>query len=34
MFEPDHYAGRGGMGAVMGAKKLKAIRIGGTESEI
>jgi aldehyde:ferredoxin oxidoreductase len=29
MFEPDHYAGRGGMGAVMGAKKVKAIRIGG-----
>jgi aldehyde:ferredoxin oxidoreductase len=29
MFEPDHYAGRGGLGAVMGAKKLKAIRIGG-----
>jgi aldehyde:ferredoxin oxidoreductase len=29
MFEPDHYAGRGGLGAVMGAKNLKAIRIGG-----
>ncbi len=29
MFEPDHYAGRGGMGAVMGAKKLKAVCIGG-----
>ena len=29
MFEPDHYAGRGGLGAVMGAKKLKAIRVGG-----
>lgn len=29
MFEPDHYAGRGGLGAVMGAKRLKAIRIGG-----
>lgn len=29
MFEPDHFAGRGGLGAVMGAKKLKAIRIGG-----
>jgi aldehyde:ferredoxin oxidoreductase len=29
MFEPDHYAGRGGLGAVMGAKKLKAICIGG-----
>lgn len=29
MFEPDHYAGRGGLGAVMGAKKLKAIRISG-----
>ena len=32
MFEPDHYAGRGGLGAVMGAKKLKAIRIGGDHS--
>ena len=29
MFEPDHYAGRGGLGAVMGAKNLKAICIGG-----
>jgi len=29
MFEPDHYAGRGGLGAVMGAKNLKAIRISG-----
>ena len=29
MFEPDHYAGRGGMGAVMGAKNLKAICVGG-----
>ena len=29
MFEPDHYAGRGGLGAVMGAKRLKAICIGG-----
>ncbi len=29
MFEPDHYAGRGGLGAVMGAKKLKAICVGG-----
>ncbi|MCP3951318.1 MAG: hypothetical protein GY697_03750 [Desulfobacterales bacterium] len=31
MFEPDHYAGRGGLGAVMGAKNLKAIRIGGDQ---
>jgi len=30
MFEPDHYAGRGGLGAVMGAKNLKAIRITGS----
>ncbi len=29
MFEPDHYAGRGGLGAVMGAKNLKAVCIGG-----
>jgi aldehyde:ferredoxin oxidoreductase len=34
MFEPDHYAGRGGLGAVMGAKKLKAIRIGGDRSVV
>ncbi|MBT4526058.1 MAG: hypothetical protein HOC24_05860 [Deltaproteobacteria bacterium] len=27
MFEPDHYAGRGGLGAVIGAKNLKAICI-------
>jgi aldehyde:ferredoxin oxidoreductase len=32
MFEPDHYAGRGGIGAVMGAKNLKAICIGGDRS--
>ena len=29
MFEPDHFAGRGGLGAVMGSKKLKAICIRG-----
>jgi aldehyde:ferredoxin oxidoreductase len=29
MFEPDHYAGRGGLGAIMGAKGLKAIAVGG-----
>lgn len=29
MFEPDHYAGRGGLGAVIGAKNLKAICIRG-----
>ena len=29
MFEPDHYAGRGGLGAVMGAKKLKAVCVAG-----
>jgi aldehyde:ferredoxin oxidoreductase len=29
MFEPDHFAGRGGLGAVMGAKKLKAICVDG-----
>lgn len=32
MFEPDHYAGRGGMGAVMGSKNLKAVCIGGEQS--
>ncbi|MGD8241362.1 MAG: aldehyde ferredoxin oxidoreductase C-terminal domain-containing protein [Desulfobacterales bacterium] len=31
MFEPDHYAGRGGLGAVMGAKNLKAVCIGGDQ---
>ena len=34
MFEPDHYAGRGGLGAVMGAKNLKAICIGGDRSVV
>ncbi len=34
MFEPDHYAGRGGMGAVMGAKKLKAICVGGDRTVV
>lgn len=31
MFEADHYAGRGGLGAVMGAKNLKAICVQGDE---
>lgn len=34
MFEPDHYAGRGGMGAVMGAKRLKAICVGGSGTAV
>lgn len=34
MFEPDHYAGRGGLGAVMGAKKLKAVCIGGDRAVV
>ncbi len=34
MFEPDHYAGRGGLGAVMGAKNLKAICIGGNRQVV
>ncbi len=34
MFEPDHYAGRGGLGAVMGAKRLKAICVGGDRAVI
>ena len=29
MFEKDHYAGRGGLGAVMGSKNLKAICVKG-----
>ena len=29
MFEVDHYAGRGGFGAVMGSKNLKAICVKG-----
>ncbi len=32
MFEPDHYAGRGGLGAVLGAKKVKAIAIKGDQA--
>jgi aldehyde:ferredoxin oxidoreductase len=31
MFEPDHFAGRGGLGAVIGSKKLKAICIRGDQ---
>ncbi|MBL0715871.1 MAG: hypothetical protein JJV98_19465 [Desulfosarcina sp.] len=31
MFEPDHYAGRGGLGAVLGSKNLKAIAIQGDQ---
>ncbi len=34
MFEQDHYAGRGGMGAVMGSKNLKAICIAGDKKPI
>lgn len=29
MFEPDHYAGRGGLGAVLGSKRVKAIAVAG-----
>jgi aldehyde:ferredoxin oxidoreductase len=29
MFEPDHYAGRGGLGAVLGSKQVKAIAVKG-----
>lgn len=32
MFEPDHYAGRGGLGAVLGAKRIKAIVVNGKEA--
>jgi aldehyde:ferredoxin oxidoreductase len=31
MLEPDHYAGRGGLGAVLGSKNLKAICIRGDQ---
>lgn len=31
MFEVDHYAGRGGLGAVMGSKNLKAICVTGNK---
>jgi len=29
MFEPEHYAGRGGLGAVLGAKRVKAVAVRG-----
>ena len=32
MFEKDHYAGRGGLGAVMGSKNLKAICVKGDKT--
>lgn len=31
MFEPDHYAGRGGLGAVLGAKHVKAVAVRGNQ---
>ncbi len=31
MFEPNHYAGRGGLGAVIGSKNLKAVCIQGDQ---
>ncbi len=31
MFEKDHYAGRGGLGAVLGAKQLKAVCVRGDQ---
>jgi aldehyde:ferredoxin oxidoreductase len=34
MFEPDHYAGRGGLGAVMGAKNIKAIAVKGEQKTV
>ncbi len=34
MFEFDHYAGRGGLGAVMGSKNLKAICISGDQKPV
>ena len=34
MFEPDHYAGRGGLGAVLGAKLVKAVAVRGDQKVI
>ena len=34
MFEPDHYAGRGGLGAVLGSKRIKAIAVRGDQDVI
>ncbi len=31
MFEPEHYAGRGGLGAVLGAKSVKAVAVRGDQ---
>jgi aldehyde:ferredoxin oxidoreductase len=31
MFEPDHYAGRGGLGAVLGSKLVKAVAVRGDQ---
>ena len=32
MFEPDHYAGRGGLGAVLGSKQVKAVAVKGDQN--
>ncbi len=34
MFEPDHYAGRGGLGAVLGSKQVKAIAVKGNRNVV
>jgi len=34
MFEVDHFAGRGGFGAVMGSKNLKVISVGGDQTPV
>jgi len=34
MFEPDHYAGRGGHGAVLGSKRIKAVAVRGDQEII
>ncbi len=34
MFEPDHYAGRGGLGAVLGSKRIKAVAVKGDGSVV
>jgi len=34
MFEPEHYAGRGGLGAVLGAKLVKAVAVRGDQEAV
>jgi len=34
MFEPEHYAGRGGLGAVLGSKLVKAVAVRGDQEAV